>query len=136
MADRKNRTEKVVAAVEDMAEHFREGFREQVEGLDIGSSRVSDAVFATWFEMKTGRQPAAEGVEASPPIPWTHPDMALIPMLWPDPTSGMPVQIEASFVMSPWELDIHFAEGGKELLDRYQRAKQKEQGVSYGSSTY
>ena len=119
----KNRTERLIEAVEDLAKHTRESLREQFAGIDIGMETVSDAEFLTWFAMKTGALPADGGIVPSPPEPFLHPDMPVRMIPW----QGQLVQ--ASFVMSPWELALHYVEGGKEMLDRRDRAMSKAMGV-------
>ena len=124
----KNRTQRVIESIEAKAAHAREVLREQYEGLDIGTSTVSDAEYAMWFEWKTGRVPLPRGiqVDVSAPKPLVVAGMPTQMVPWADPANpGMQTLVPASVVMSPWEAALNFVEGGKELLDRYQRAVMK-----------
>ena len=123
---KENRTERVVEMIVELADTGRAALRKQLEGMDIGTTRIPDRFFRAWYEMKVGLIPAASGVTASPPMPFNHREIPKRAQWWTDPATGLQTIVVCSVIISPWELHLGMVDGGKEIQERYERILRKQ----------
>ena len=93
-----DRARTVMDAAQQRADHYREALREAIGDVPLGSERASPDDLASFVELQ---------VVAHPPVPLRYPD-------------------GTERVISPYLAALEFAEGGKDLLRAYMRAREKE----------